>query len=148
MTCFAGNTAANPSTHSAIALTVLGSSFGTKGSLAFLTNLATDSASQSLAGDPLGSLVTLQQVGSNVCGTVSLLSRPNQSLQDPISVWLTTHVAYLSVIVMLHLTAVQPIPRFFLTLLHMQVQNTFTSVWQSVLVHVYASAGGTDSYSS
>lgn len=64
MTCFAGHTAADPSTQAATALTVLGSSFGTKGSLAFLTNLATDSASQSLAGDALDSLVTLQQVGA------------------------------------------------------------------------------------
>lgn len=55
-------TAASPSAQAAKALTVLGSSFGTKGSLAFLTHLSTDTASQSLDDDVLDSVLTTQQV--------------------------------------------------------------------------------------
>lgn len=77
MTCFAGHIAADPSAQAATALSVLGSSFGTKGSLAFLTNLATHSASQSLAGDASDSLVTLQQVGALSVTRPCVLAQPS-----------------------------------------------------------------------
>ena len=64
--CTGGASSGLPQSASAQAangLAVLGSSFGTKGSLTFLTHLATSgAASQTLVEDVLESVVTLEQV--------------------------------------------------------------------------------------